>query len=315
MASLHSLRLFGGGENYTSDNPEEWDFIFCKNGLPPQVGPANFEADVGPMRAPDFRGLTLDQLMAFCWRVRTWTLNVSMVFTTTWQKEGEPDVNIQTSGSYSTTLKNSFEVYYEESITNPDPEIPFFGDPPTEKSLLCSPLLYQHSSSPAYGIQVANLFKFGVLNDYARRPLDPYFIPESLTYPRAYYVDGDNYGINPTLDIFMSAVENFDVEVGTYAGGETEVRQGAWPSGSIYPMTISWLGTTLSYTVGVTGSGYGKVPEVGPEEVPYSVVEESQTIDLFQASLVASQYWGYDPNDGGGPIYDTATGVRIRNDV
>ena len=310
MASVRSLRLFGGGENYTSDNPEEWDFIFCKNGLPPQVGPANFEAAVGPMRAPDFKGLTLDQLMAFCWRVRTWTLDISMAFATTWQKEGEPDVNIQTSGSFSTTLKNSFEIDYEVSIANPDPEIPFFGNPPTEKSLLCSPLLYQSSGGSPYGITKAALVKFGVLNDYTRRPLDPDFIPESLTYPRAYYVDGDNYGINPTLDIYIFE-ENYDVEIGTYAGGETGAIQGAWPSGSIYPMTISWLGTTLSYTVGVTGFGYGNSPDVEG----YSVVERSQTIDSFQASLVASQYWGYDPEDGGGPIYDTATGVRIRDDV
>jgi hypothetical protein len=304
MASFCSLRLFGGGENRTSDNPEEWDFISCENGLPPQVGPVNFEAAVGPMRAPDFKGLTLDQLMAFHWRVRAWTLDISIAFTATWQKEDGPDVNVQTSESFSKTLKNGFEADYESEIANPDPEIPFSGDPPTEKSLLCSFPVYKSLDSFAY------LTKFGVINDYTRRPFDPDLIPESLTYPRRYYVDGKSYGINPTLDIYISG-ENFNVGIGTYEGGETGAIQGAWPTGSIYPMTISWLGTTLSYTVGVTGFGYGN----SPDEEGYNIVEQSQTINSFQASLVASQYWGYDPNDGGGPIYDTATGVRIRDDV
>lgn len=304
MASFCSLRLFGGGENYTSDNPEEWDFISCENGLPPQVGPVNFEAAVGPMRAPDFKGLTLDQLMAFHWRVRAWTLDISIAFTATWQKEGEPDINLQTSESFSTTLKNGFEADYESEIANPDPEIPFFGDPPTEKLLLCSFPVYKSLDF------LTSLTKFGVINDYTGRPLDLDLIPESLTYPRRYYEDGNNYGINPTLDIYISG-ENFNAAIGTYDGGETGDRQGAWPSGSIYPMTISWLGTPLLYNVGISGNGSGDAPEVES----YSFVERSQTIDSFQASLVASQYWGYDPNDGGGPIYDTATGVRIRDDV
>ena len=28
-----------------------------------------------------------------------------------------------------------------------------------------------------------------------------------------------------------------------------------------------------------------------------------------------TEWWGYDPEDGGGPIYDTSTGARIRDDV
>lgn len=306
MASFCSFRLFGGGENRTSDNPEEWDYISCQNGLPPQVGPLNFEAAVGPMRAPDFKGLTLDQLMAFHWRVRAWTLDISIAFTATWQKENEPDINIQTSESFSAILKNGFEADYESEIANPDPEIPFSGDPPTEKSLLCSFPIYKNSDFFSF----ANLTKFGVIEDYDYRYLDPAYIPESLTYPRRYYVDGNNYGINPNFNISIYR-ENFGIIIGTYHGGDTGDRQGAWPSGSIYPMTISWLGTPLLYNVGISGNGSGD----GPEVEGYSFVERSQTIDSFQASLVASQYWGYDPNDGGGPIYDTATGVRIRDDV
>ena len=30
------------------------------------------------------------------------------------------------------------------------------------------------------------------------------------------------------------------------------------------------------------------------------------------ASLVAEEYWPYDPGDGGGPIYDSATGAQLR---
>ncbi len=37
----------------------------------------------------------------------------------------------------------------------------------------------------------------------------------------------------------------------------------------------------------------------------------------FSASITITpeEYWPYDPEDGGGPIYDSATGARIRTDV
>ena len=46
---------------------------------------------------------------------------------------------------------------------------------------------------------------------------------------------------------------------------------------------------------------------------PFS--ETLYVITSLNATLTATEYWPYDPNDGGGPIYDTATGVRIRDDV
>jgi hypothetical protein len=32
----------------------------------------------------------------------------------------------------------------------------------------------------------------------------------------------------------------------------------------------------------------------------------------FKSTLTATEYWPYNPNDGGGPIYDSATGTQLR---
>ena len=44
-------------------------------------------------------------------------------------------------------------------------------------------------------------------------------------------------------------------------------------------------------------------------------VESLYVITSFECTLTATKYWEYDPNDGGGPIYDSSTGDKIRYDV
>jgi len=57
----------------------------------------------------------------------------------------------------------------------------------------------------------------------------------------------------------------------------------------------------------------------------YSLLGQSFTAPIYainstgggslsvSASLVAEEYWPYDPQDGGGPIYDSATGAQLRS--
>ena len=44
-------------------------------------------------------------------------------------------------------------------------------------------------------------------------------------------------------------------------------------------------------------------------------VESLYVITSFECTLTATEYWGYDPNDGKGPIYNSSTGAKIRFDV
>lgn len=48
-----------------------------------------------------------------------------------------------------------------------------------------------------------------------------------------------------------------------------------------------------------------------------NLISEAITLRVNSVSgtLKATEYWEYDPNDGGGPIYVTSTGERIRFDV
>jgi hypothetical protein len=50
-------------------------------------------------------------------------------------------------------------------------------------------------------------------------------------------------------------------------------------------------------------------PESGPYESPFFAQNISQEIDEF---TLTPFYWPYDPNDGGGPIYDNTTGEQLR---
>lgn len=40
--------------------------------------------------------------------------------------------------------------------------------------------------------------------------------------------------------------------------------------------------------------------------------ESLYRIASLQSTLTATAYWPYDPEDGGGPIYDSATGQQLR---
>ncbi len=50
-------------------------------------------------------------------------------------------------------------------------------------------------------------------------------------------------------------------------------------------------------------------PDSGPFESPYFATQILQDIDTF---TLTPFYWPYDPQDGGGPIYDTTTGRQLR---
>jgi hypothetical protein len=39
---------------------------------------------------------------------------------------------------------------------------------------------------------------------------------------------------------------------------------------------------------------------------------EALLTELHLLKLVPSEYWPYDPGDGGGPIYDSVTGAQLR---
>ena len=79
--------------------------------------------------------------------------------------------------------------------------------------------------------------------------------------------------------------------------------------------TIRWKIETYEYA-GNTGT-YGTFTYslLGQNfTTPFYANNTLGSTDLtISASLVAEEYWTYDPNDGGGPIYSTTTGAQLRD--
>lgn len=70
-----------------------------------------------------------------------------------------------------------------------------------------------------------------------------------------------------------------------------------------YPY-IGNAGTYGSFTYSLLGQNFS---------VPFYANNSLDSDNLsITASLIAEEYWPYDPGDGGGPIYDSATGAQLR---
>lgn len=108
------------------------------------------------------------------------------------------------------------------------------------------------------------------------------------------------------------------------AGFPVDFRKGPQhlsSSGSIY----TWL--FFSYATNDLGDfSFGSIvcglvsEETENITVPISFLDKTYSIkaqrvggaDAASMSITAEEYWPYDPNDGGGPIYDSTTGAQLR---
>jgi len=105
-----------------------------------------------------------------------------------------------------------------------------------------------------------------------------------------------------------------------------EVNEGEYKWGDI---SVSLLDQT--YNLPMIGTAAGPVPcgafgtgrlEFGDacffengEPIELELGSFTLRVNSVSGTLTATEYWPYDPNDGGGPIYNTTTGERIRFDV
>lgn len=83
-----------------------------------------------------------------------------------------------------------------------------------------------------------------------------------------------------------------------------------------YPLFICQALTTGAYLISSA--------KTIPEATPMSIVFDGITVPAFisragsatavsgSLSISIHEYWPYDPNDGGGPIYDSTTGAQLR---
>ena len=129
----------------------------------------------------------------------------------------------------------------------------------------------------------------------------------------------NQYSDNGVLDYYTVENSGYDYFVGYITAAS---RFGVWIDGQnrVYS-ELGFVGTNPNLRDGWTIFPYD-VPDF---PAPISLVEytfSDYKLNLWTAggdyitpTFEVMEWWPYDPNDGGGPIYNSSTGARIRNDV
>jgi hypothetical protein len=92
--------------------------------------------------------------------------------------------------------------------------------------------------------------------------------------------------------------------------GVQEVEELYYPS-----LSVSYSnGAGIVGTVGVEPQGQvsGGTITMDGLSIPSLIYGQFNPIISGSITITASEYWPYDPNDGGGPIYDSTTGAQLR---
>jgi hypothetical protein len=251
MASVH---LF----NFFKHHPRE-------SGNPP--------ADGG--LGPDFKDMSLVQLMAAYWKVKAWQLDVNITFTSDWTIYSDPDVPedpcVQSQETTTTSKQESMDI----TLT---PE----GSFNDERSLICRNPYWADTQSTQNSRTIFYIFSPAI---------------NGAPSTEAYYKNSNtSYGSAPLFDSYFFN-EGFSLFLQT--------GQFPQPSSSDYDvsnpftksLSISWFDKVINYEIGLSIVGFGTQPEVPDSpsgNCGYALpISQSQKIVSFTASLTATEYWNY----------------------
>jgi hypothetical protein len=215
---------------------------------------------------------------AHYWRVKTWRISAS----TTWA-EFDASIALWTD-SFSETISQGIN---REIYTQDDP--PDFSDtstgetPSSETQLVCNNPTVGHDfarlrSAIASGGSQSGVAGTGIFAEYT------FFIGGGT--PAFYRLDTEgNVSQVSTPFTFQVNTTRWKIRAVPFVGN----------TGSYGTLTYSLLGQTFT----------------APLYARNSLVGNDNTLSI-SASLTAAEYWPYDPGDGDGPIYDSATGEQLR---
>lgn len=180
------------------------------------------------------------------------------------------------SSSTSDLISQGIKRIYFKYSSPPEEDVSFGTTPSSESELICDPAKSRHS-----------LFRYNSSESGSSGT--------AISYAYDYYA-GD--GNAPALFRLDGSSNVLEVKTPFYFSGQTN----RWNFN-----TYSFAGNTGTYgtfTYTLLGQNF---------TTPIHAVNESSDGSLsISVSLVAEEYWPYDPNDGGGPIYNSATGEQLR---
>ena len=143
-------------------------------------------------------------------------------------------------------------------------------------------------------------------------------VPISTSFEETIY-NGNNYSPELTTETQLVCQRNNVIYPGDtespfllqmFNEGVQEVEGLYYPSLSLgYTNGAGFIGTSLVEGGSVTG---GTIIMDGLT-LPSWLYGQFAPITSGSITVTASEYWPYDPNDGGGPIYSTTTGAQLRD--
>jgi hypothetical protein len=269
--------------------------LFPRNFLCPSE---NFFGQEIPRQYPDI-WMPPEYALAMYWRVKKWRFSYSNAWAeisnTFWQYSSSAEFFV---GQYRQFTQTGFPP--EDGIRTLEDYT--FGEPPaTETKLVCGVdliegevLVEQDFEEPTLEpVTFENHFNC-IVNIISLQSTDggsgTGMLGETNSWGphAAFYRNGSNgLEFRPGIRFFMRTFR----WVSIYASNWTSTVQP--PSGPYGTFSYKLLGQTFSTDI-------------------YAYNSRGGTTLNVTADLEALEYWPYDPGDGGGPIYDSATGAQLR---
>jgi hypothetical protein len=231
---------------------------------------------IGNRLYPNF---SLADTLAFYWRVKRWKFS----FSGSWIEDNRPDpVTFSYSGEWSFSVGQI--VFSDENI--PLGQAVYGVIPQSETKLIC-------------GVD-----------------------PVDVSFPNEDNPNGPPFVVTYHHHAFLDARQRVEpdngIRIGVIIDGGALYRE--HNGGLLFAPNI-YLSINTTRWLAVANESYGviygalSINLIGKNfTVPISAMNtRNSTTASFNATLEAEEYWPYDPQDGGGPIYDSSTGAQLRD--
>jgi len=257
-----------------------------QDGIAPPMIQFDFEQATPLTTSPCIlQGMTAEQAVSFIWRVKSWRLSWILEWRwlyTIYEYDAEEDQYNRTAREYLIgTDSRESDIY--SSLWN-------------EKTIVCTR---------------------GEWRNFEEEAGRSIFIPVD-----AFYINNGEYSIDAQFSIGTPLFEDYKILIGNSAGGEQDLPSGAIPFLQRVNLKIKWLSHEFDGLIGIEGSpeNSNDFPSGAQTRDGDAIVSDpfNDTTPTFleitssDFTLEAVEYWPYDPNDGGGPIYDSSTGDQLR---
>ena len=225
----------------------------------------------------------LQTIMALYWRVKKW--KVSGDFQYTKESAGNPAQPVIETVPYEFFFERNKDPESSETLTK-ESDLVCLIKQEGSSQFLWPIIQFKRTGEP---VEVVTAFGTGVWGARFACPIIPTFSTDVRPIIKQ---EPNLYSCG--LDFAFNYEDGLEPDVDLYSGGAINLASNESLSNAT--VLITFLGQSFSILAADSNFGTGN---------PHPLVTTM--------SIDAEEYWPYDPNDGGGPIYSSATGAQLRD--